>query len=132
MKKRIEVAAAVIKHDNKYLCLKKGASRFPYIRGKYEFPGGKVESEEVPEQTVVREIKEELNMNITVKKFLLTVDHEYLDFYITLHSYLCTTDSIKLVLNEHSDFKWLKSNKLEDLNWSEADIPIVKVLSDEK
>jgi len=126
--KRIEVVAAVIQHQNKILAVQRGPAKFAYISEKWEFPGGKMEAEETEEQTIILEIREELNMQIAVKAKLLTVEHTYPDFHLTMHTYLCETKQSEPTLTEHIDFKWLSLAELEVLDWAGADVPIVEVL----
>jgi len=122
------VVAAIIFHDERILCVQRGISRFPYISYKWEFPGGKVEIDEKYEFALKREIVEELKMEIIVDDVFLRVDHSYQDFAITLHSYLCKCENPSFKLTEHLDFKWLLREELEQLDWAEADKPIVKLL----
>jgi 8-oxo-dGTP diphosphatase len=126
--KHIEVVAAIIKNDNKILCVQRKESSLSYISKKYEFPGGKMEFNETKVDTIVREIKEELSMDIIVKEEFLTVSHQYPDFLLTMHSFICTCNERNLVLNEHIDYKWLETDELEKLDWAAADIPIVNKL----
>jgi 8-oxo-dGTP diphosphatase len=126
--KRIEVVAAVIQHQNKILAVQRGPAKYAYISEKWEFPGGKMEAEETEEQTIIREIREELDMQIEVKAKLLTVEHSYPDFHLTMHAYLCETEQSEPTLTEHIDFKWLSLAELEVLDWAGADVPIVEVL----
>jgi len=123
--KTIEVVAAVILDNDKILCVQRNASKFEYIAFKYEFPGGKVEQGESNEQALVREIAEELNLDIQVEKHFLTVDHSYPDFRIIMHSFICRGLTYDLKLNEHIDYKWLKKDELIKLDWAAADLPIV-------
>lgn len=122
------VVAAIIFHDERILCVQRGISRFPYISYKWEFPGGKVEIDEKYEFALKREIVEELKMEIIVDDVFLRVDHSYQDFAITLHSYLCKCENPSFKLTEHLDFKWLLREELEQLDWAEADKPIVALL----
>lgn len=122
------VVAAIIFHDERILCVQRGISRFPYISYKWEFPGGKVEIDEKYEFALKREIVEELKMEIIVDDVFLRVDHSYQDFAITLHSYLCKCENPSFKLTEHLDFKWLLREELEQLDWAEADKPIVELL----
>lgn len=122
------VVAAIIFHDERILCVQRGISRFPYISYKWEFPGGKVEIDEKYEFALKREIVEELKMEIIVDYVFLRVDHSYQDFAITLHSYLCKCENPSFKLTEHLDFKWLLREELEQLDWAEADKPIVELL----
>ena len=87
-----------------------------------------MEANETKIETIVREIKEELAMDIIVHEEYLTVTHQYPDFLLTMHSFICTCNNRDLTLNEHIDYKWLKTDELEDLDWAAADIPIVNKL----
>ncbi len=126
--KSIEVVAAIIIFDSKILCVQRGENKFEYISKKYEFPGGKMEVGESKEETIKREIFEELKMEIYVHEEFLTVTHEYPDFILTMHSFICKCDNPNLTLTEHIDHKWLDKYELERLDWAEADIPIMKKL----
>ena len=126
--KHIEVVAAIIKNDDKILCVQRNENKLSYISKKYEFPGGKMEPNETKIETIVREIKEELAIDIIVNEEFLTVTHQYPDFLLTMHSFICTCIECELILNEHIDYKWLEVNKLESLDWAAADVPIVKKL----
>lgn len=126
--KTIEVVAAIIKYEDKILCVQRGESKLDYISKKYEFPGGKMEKGESKEETIKREIFEELKMRINVLEEFYTVTHEYPDFILIMHSFICTCDNPQLTLTEHINFIWLKKNELESLNWAAADIPIMKKL----
>jgi 8-oxo-dGTP diphosphatase len=127
--KTIEVVAAVIQHQNKILAVQRGPAKYAYICEKWEFPGGKMEADETEEQTIIREIREELDMKIAVKAKLLTVEHSYPDFHLTMHAYLCETKQSEPTLTEHIDFKWLSLAELEVLDWAGADVPIVELLT---
>ena len=123
--KHIEVVAAIIIHDGKILCVQRGPAKYDYISHKWEFPGGKVEEGETKLAAIVREISEELHMDISVDAFFTTVNHTYPDFQLTMHSYLCSCPTNELTLTEHTDFKWLSKDALKDLDWAEADEEIV-------
>lgn len=126
--KSIEVVAAIIQFNNKILCVQRGENKLEYISKKYEFPGGKMESGETKEETIKREILEELKMEIEVEKEFLTVTHQYPDFILTMHSFLCSCNNPELTLTEHIDFKWLAKEELEHLDWAAADVPIMEKL----
>lgn len=126
--KHIEVVAAIIVNDNKILCVQRGESKLDYISRKYEFPGGKMEIGEKREETIKREISEELKMLIVVEEDFLTVTHHYPDFIITMHSFICRCNDANVTLTEHIDFKWLDKSELESLDWAAADVPIVQKL----
>lgn len=127
-KKQVEVVAAIIEHEGKILCVQRGENKLPYISKKYEFPGGKIEDGETNEETIIREIKEELHMDIRTKKEFITVEHEYPDFHLTMHSFICSCDDPIVKLTEHIEYKWLSLSELEGLDWAAADIPIVDEL----
>lgn len=127
--KSIEVVAAIIQFNNKILCVQRGENKLEYISKKYEFPGGKMEIGETKEETIKREILEELKMEITVEKEFLTVTHQYPDFILTMHSFLCSCNNPELTLTEHIDFKWLAKDELEQLDWAAADVSFINELS---
>lgn len=126
--KKIEVVAGVIFWKDLVLCVQRPKNNLHYISEKFEFPGGKIEKGESKEEALHRELLEELNLSTKIKSFFLTVVHEYPDFELTMHSYLCEANSKELTLNEHIDQKWLKINELTALDWAAADIPIVNKL----
>lgn len=102
--------------------MQRGETRLEYTSFKWEFPGGKVEKGETPEQALKREIMEEMNMMVNVKQHLITIVHEYPDFIITMATYLCVPEMGRdFTMNEHHDFKWLKPSELHKLDWAEAD-----------
>ena len=126
--KQIEVVAAIIQLENKFLCVQRGEGRYDYISLKYEFPGGKIEPGESLNQALEREIKEELQYDICVKEKFLTVEHQYPDFQLKMYSYLCSAVHANLTLTEHINYRWLEINQLDELDWAAADIPIVEKL----
>jgi 8-oxo-dGTP diphosphatase len=128
MMKKIKVVAAVIFWNDLVLCVQRPKNKLLYISEKFEFPGGKIEEGETEEEALKRELLEELNLTVEIKSLFMTVEHEYPDFEITMHSFICEVDSGELILNEHIDKKWLKINELNSLDWAEADIPIVEKL----
>ena len=128
MKKHYTVSAAIIVENKKILCVQRNKGKYEYISYKYEFPGGKLEEGENEEDALKREIAEELNLEIDVAEKFLVVSHEYLDFNLTMHSYLCKANTEKLVLKEHIEAKWLYKNELIELDWAAADLPIVSKL----
>lgn len=126
--KTIEVVAAIIIDEGKILCVQRNLNKFEYISKKFEFPGGKIEFGETKEETIKREIKEELEMTVQIQEEYLTVEHEYPDFRLIMHSFICTCNDISLTLKEHIDYKWLYKNEIANLDWAAADIPIVEEL----
>jgi len=126
--KKVEVVAGVIFWGNQILCVQRPKNKLQYISEKFEFPGGKIELGESKEDALHRELFEELNLLTKINSFFMTVVHEYPDFELTMHSFICEVDSKELKLNEHVDKKWLQINELNTLDWAGADIPIVEKL----
>lgn len=130
--KKVEVVAAILKHGDEILCAQRGESKLEYISKKFEFPGGKIEEGETKKEALKRELEEELSINPNINDLYLTVVHQYPDFELTMHSFLCEISTKEISLNEHISSKWLKKDKLLSLNWAAADIPIVnKLMHDE-
>ncbi len=127
-KKHLNVAAAVVMADGKYLCMQRTRSELSYITEHWEFPGGKIENGEDPKHTLEREIKEEMDWNIKVGRCLGTVEHEYPDFSITLTAYECAPGEGDFKLLEHLDSRWLTKDELPQLNWTEADRKLLSLL----
>ena len=126
--KKIDVVAAIIQCGEEILCVQRGLAKLEYISKKYEFPGGKIEAGETKESAIIREIKEELQLDIIEPKYFNTVNHQYPDFFITMHSFICLVNNKDIVLTEHIDQQWLKVEELSSLDWAAADIPIVHKL----
>ena len=121
--KTIEVVAAVIKKDDKIFATQRGYGEF---KGGWEFPGGKIEAGETPEQALKREIMEELETDIKVGEFLHTVEYDYPNFHLRMHCYWCEIVSGKLELKEHEAAKWLRYDELHSVDWLPADIEVVE------
>jgi 8-oxo-dGTP diphosphatase len=124
--KHIEVAAAIIIKDKKIFCAQR--KDFGETAKKWEFPGGKIEAGETPEQALLREIREELNTEIKIDRFFMAVNHHYNSFYLTMHTFLCSVVTGNLELREHISSKWLPFNELYTLDWCPADDEILKRL----
>lgn len=122
--KHIEVVAAIIVRNKEIFATQRGYGDFA---GKWEFPGGKIEPGESPEQALQREIHEELNATITVGDHLITVDYDYDSFSLTMQCFLCHLDS-SLELLEHSDAKWLSRSTIDSVAWLPADVDVVDAL----
>lgn len=125
--KAVEVVAAVLKNEDYVFCAQR-KDEGPLAK-KWEFPGGKIEHGETCIQALERELREELNLEVKVGDFIVTVKHQYPTFFIIMHAYLCHINTWRIDLNEHLDSKWLKPGELFQLDWAEADIPIVKLIS---
>jgi 8-oxo-dGTP diphosphatase len=128
--KHLIVTAAILIENGEILCMQRSESKYSYISYKYEFPGGKVEDGETFEQGLSRELKEEMNIDVNIKPehFFMTIEHDYPDFSITMHSYLCPVSNRSFTRKEHNDHVWLKPYELDTLDWAPADIPIMKKL----
>jgi 8-oxo-dGTP diphosphatase len=126
--KKIEVVAAVIQYKGKILAVQRGPAKYDYISEKWEFPGGKMEAGESQEQTIIREIKEELDMEISVGPKLITVEHPYPDFHLSMHTFMCETNQSEPKLTEHLAFQWLEKSELMKLDWAGADVPVIQFL----
>lgn len=126
--KRIEVVAAVIIQDNKIFATQRGYGDF---KDGWEFPGGKIEDGETPEAALIREIREELATDISVDKYLCTVDHDYPKFHLTMHCYICSVVDGTLTLREHEAARWLGWEQLWSVEWLPADVEVVKALEKE-
>lgn len=125
--KRIEVVAAVIINKNNQIFCARRKNDGP-LALKWEFPGGKIEKGESLEEALIREIKEEFSTTIKVKDFIMTVNHQYEKFHLTMHAFYAEVIEGTLTLNEHTDSKWLKKEQLFALDWAAADLPIVEKL----
>ena len=115
--KHLEVVGAVIQYDGKILCMQRGAGKYDYVSYKYEFPGGKVEAGETHPEALMRELREEMNfdVSITEEDYLTTVNHRYPDFEITMYCYLCHVSISFLVSHRlSSGFSCTKIRKIFD------------------
>ena len=124
----IEVAAAIIIFQNKILCFQRGLAKYDYVSYKYEFPGGKLNQNEDPITALKREINEELKIEINIQNKFKTIFFKYPDFEIKMHCYICTTNTFSGKLYEHIDYKLMDITNLDQLDWIEADIKLVKEL----
>lgn len=122
MDKRIEVAAAVIRHDGKIFATQRGYGEF---KDWWEFPGGKLEEGETPQQALEREIREELNARIFVGDLIRTIEWDYPSFHLTMHCFWCTLESGNLTLKEHEAASWLDPDSLHSVRWLPADLDIL-------
>ena len=123
--KTINVVAAIIIKDNKIFATQRGYGEF---KDGWEFPGGKVEQGEAPENAIVREIKGELDSVIDVNEYFDTVEYDYPNFHLSMKCYICTVVSGKLELLEHEAAKWLDKESLDTVDWLPADLGLVDKL----
>lgn len=123
--KSIEVVAAIIRKGDRIFATQRGYGDF---KDYWEFPGGKMEAGETPEQALVREIREELDAEIRIDKFLSTIEWDYPNFHLTMHCYVCSLVSNELHLNEHEAAKWLNKEEIHSVNWLPADDQLLPLI----
>ena len=128
--KTIKVAAAVIMSENEQgekviFATERGYGDY---KDWWEFPGGKLEAGETPEEALVQEIREELNIRIDVDQFLLTVEHDYPAFHLSMDCFLCQMQEGHMTLLEHEDARWLKASELRSVRWLPADVKVVEMI----
>ncbi len=124
--KQIEVVAAIIyDSEGRIFATQRGYGEW---KDWWEFPGGKMEAGETPEEALVREIREELSAEISVDEFICTVEYDYPKFHLTMHCYLCSLVTEALHLNEHEAAKWLTKDELDSVRWLPADVKVVEAL----
>lgn len=116
--KQIEVVAAIIRKGDKIFATQRGYGEW---QDWWEFPGGKMEVGETPEEALKREIREELSAEINVGELLTTVEYDYPAFHLTMHCFLCTLVGEALHLNEHEAARWLTKDELDSVKWLPAD-----------
>lgn len=123
--KHINVVAAVIVTGNGILATQRSHGEF---KDKWEFPGGKIEPGETPEQALKREIKEELDVDISIDSYIEAVHYSYTDFEIKLYVFVCSVDSGNITLKEHKSSEWLKTDELDSMEWLPADKMVLPAL----
>lgn len=129
MKRDIHVVAAVIVQDGKIFCAQRGKDTT--LAEMWEFPGGKIEENETPEEALKREILEEMQCEIEVGKQVEHTVYEYDFAVVHLTTYYSRIISGEPILIEHIDARWLEPSQLEDLNWAPADIPAIEKITTE-
>ncbi|MCL4100945.1 MULTISPECIES: (deoxy)nucleoside triphosphate pyrophosphohydrolase [unclassified Fibrobacter] len=127
--KTIEVVAGVICDESagtkKFFATQRG---YGDQKGGWEFPGGKMEPGETPEQALARELKEELAVDVEVGQFITTVEYDYPKFHLTMHCYFCSIVNGSVTLLEHQASRWLGPQELHGLDWLPADVGVVKAI----
>ena len=127
--KKVEVVAAVLINKNQILSVQRAKHKLDYISEKFEFPGGKIEVGETKEEALNRELKEELNIDAVVGEHIITIEHQYPDFELTMHAYGVHIGVRDLTLNEHIAQLWLDKKDIYSVDWAAADVPIVDKLN---
>lgn len=121
--KTIKVVAAIIIHSGKVFATQRGYGEF---KDGWEFPGGKVEPDETPQEALMREIREELDTEIEVGELLDTVEHDYPKFHLSMDCFICKVKSGDLVLKEHEAARWLTQDTLDSVDWLPADLGLIE------
>lgn len=124
--KTVKVVAAIIKNKDKIFATQRGYGEF---KDGWEFPGGKVEAGETPQQALVREIKEELDTDIVVEDFVMTVEYDYPKFHLSMDCFMCSIAAGELVLKEHEAAKWLAKDELDSVEWLPADLAVLEKIN---
>ena len=128
--KTIEVVAAIIHDsDGRIFATQRG---YGDMKDGWEFPGGKVEARESPEEALKREIFEELETKIQIERLVQTVEYDYPKFHLTMHCYWCSIESGSLTLKEHEAAKWLQLSDLDSVDWLPADRIVVEAIKAEE
>lgn len=128
--KTIEVVAGVIRKMEQDGSIKFFATQRGYgdQKGGWEFPGGKMEPGETPEQALIRELKEELAIDVKVGEFITTVEFDYPKFHLTMHCFFCEILDGNITLLEHEAARWLSRGELRDVGWLPADVDVVSAI----
>lgn len=125
--KTVRVAAAIIRKDNQIFATRRGYGTF---RGGWEFPGGKIEEGETPQEALVREIREELNTEVRVGELVDTVEYDYPEFHLSMDCFWCEIVQGDLELREHEAARWLTKEELFSVDWLPADIELIGKLKE--
>ena len=128
--KHLQVVGGILIFEGKLLCMQRSVGKYEYLNFKYEFPGGKVETGESRPQALMRELKEEMDLDLHVSEadYFDKVTYQYPDFEITMYCYLCHLSTNHFKQKEHANHKWMNQNELSTIDWAPADYLIVKKL----
>ena len=121
--KVVKVVAAIIAEKGRIFATQRGYGEF---KDGWEFPGGKIEEGETPQQALVREIQEELDTEVDVGNLLGTVEYDYPTFHLSMQCFLCRIKSGRLNLKEHEAARWLAEDELDSVDWLPADIEVLE------
>ena len=125
--KTVIVVAAIIRDGGKVFATQRGYGDY---KDGWEFPGGKIEPGETPQQALVREIKEELDTDIAVGDCLTTVEYDYPAFHLSMQCFWCKIVDGKPVLKEHEAARWLDADHIDSVDWLPADLTIIELIKD--
>lgn len=124
--KTIKVVAAIIKKDNQILIAQRLTGEFA---GQWEFPGGKIEEGELPEEALKREMMEEMELEISIDEYLMTAEYDYPNFHLSMDCYICSLKTDDIQLHVHSAIQWISLNEnIKNINWIPADVQIVEAI----
>ena len=127
--KTIKVVAAVIRRGDRIFATQRGYGDY---KDWWEFPGGKIEAGETPEEALVREIREELDAAIAVEGYIMTVEYDYPAFHLSMDCYWCSLKEAHLTLLEHEAARWLPLDDLRQVNWLPADVLVIDAIENGK
>lgn len=123
--KTVRVVAAVIRDKDKIFATQRGYGDF---KGGWEFPGGKIEKGETPKEALKREIREELDTEISVGDLIYTIEHDYPTFHLSMDCFWCEIVKGNLVLKEHEAARWLDKDTIDDVDWLPADVTLIDIV----
>ena len=125
--KTVRVVAAVIRDNNRIFATQRG---YGDLKGGWEFPGGKIEKGETPQEALKREICEELDTEISVGELIDTIEFDYPTFHLSMDCFWCEVVKGNLVLKEHEAAKWLNKNTIDEVEWLPADVTLIDVIKE--
>lgn len=125
--KTVRVVAAVICSEDKIFATARGYGEF---KGQWEFPGGKIEPGETPQEALVREIQEELDVKIEVGDLIDTIEYDYPSFHLSMDCFWCNVTEGEITLKEAEDARWLSKDELYSVDWLPADMGLIEKLGD--
>lgn len=123
--KTVRVVAAVIRSEDKIFATARGYGEF---KGQWEFPGGKIEPGETPQEALVREIQEELDVKIEVGDLIYTIEYDYPSFHLSMDCFWCIVTDGEITLKEAEDARWLSKDELYSVDWLPADMELIEKL----
>ena len=123
--KTIRVVAAVIRSKDKIFATARGYGEF---KGQWEFPGGKIEPGETPQEALVREIQEELDVKIEIGDLIDTIEYDYSSFHLSMDCFWCNVTEGEITLKEAEDARWLSKDELYSVDWLPADMELIEKL----